>query len=288
MERNNLSTIMETYEDRESIATVESFPKEISHTQFTYTPEIHPIPKYVPPEVQKLVRTQQELVMDDWSKDFTDRATQRNVVTMASKMNEQTVTEYCDTIDTEVEPPISVVKKPETTQHLVDDVFLKTIKEKSTIENVDVQKRKITEYKMKPESKWDVTIRNYPANSPQWEDFSDVSSSSGLVTPKFERSNLSLPPTNFITETAMSLRSPELVGNMKPIEIPPEDKSVKNWNVLIRVLQDAAISDTDDVSSQHSTTASVLSRQLSYEDKTKWKDIITTESTLRYDQIDSF
>lgn len=281
MERNNLSTIMESHEDRESILTVESLPKEISHTQFTYTPEIHPIPKYVPPEIQKLVRTQQELVMDDWSKDFNDRTGHRNVLNLAPEMTSHIMTEYVDTVDIDVEPPISVVKKPETTQHIVDDVFLKTITEKSTQFENEVHKRKITEYKMKPESKWDVTIRNYPTNGPEWEDFSDVSSSSGLVTPKFERSNLALPPKDFISETGLCLRSPELVGNLKPIEIPPEDKSVKNWNVLIRVLQDGQISDVEDTSSQYSSTASALQRQLSYEDKTKWRDIITTESSLR-------
>lgn len=282
MERNNLSTIMESHEDRESIVTVDSLPKEISHTQFTYTPEIHPIPKYVPPEIQKLVRTQQEYVRDDWSKDFTDRTGHRNVLNVAPEMTTHTMSEYVDTVDIEVEPPISVYKKPETTQHIVDDVFLKTITEKSTQFENEVHKRKITEYKMKPESKWDVTIRNYPTNGPEWEDFSDVSSSSGLVTPRFERSNLALPPKNFISESGLGLTSPELVGNLKPIEIPPEDKSVKNWNVLIRVLQDSAqVSDTEDTSSQYSSTASGLQRQLSYEDKTKWRDIITTESTLR-------
>jgi hypothetical protein len=43
-DRNNLSTIMESHEDRESIMTVESLPHEIIQTQFQYTPEIHPQP----------------------------------------------------------------------------------------------------------------------------------------------------------------------------------------------------------------------------------------------------
>lgn len=45
-ERNNLSTIMESHEDRESIMTIESLPHEVVQTQFTYMPEIHPAPKY--------------------------------------------------------------------------------------------------------------------------------------------------------------------------------------------------------------------------------------------------
>lgn len=278
----NLSTILESHEDRESVMTVESLPKQQAYTQFTYTPEIHPIPKYAPPEIQKLVRTQQEVVLDSWSRDMTDIAP-RNVVTMATEMEDSNLmTEMLDSTHfylDEVEPPISVVKKPEITQHVVDDVFLKTITEKSTIENVQTQKRLITEYKAKPESKWDVIIRNYPTKGLQWEDFSDASSTSGMVTPRIEQAHLTLPPSNYISESSIHLRSPELVGNMKSVDMPPEDKSVRNWNVLIRVLEDGVLSDTDDASSDYSTT--ILQRQLSYEDKNKWKDIITTESSLR-------
>lgn len=49
VERNNLSTIMESHEDRESIMTVESLPHDVAHSQFIYTPELHPAPKYIPP-----------------------------------------------------------------------------------------------------------------------------------------------------------------------------------------------------------------------------------------------
>lgn len=48
-ERNNLSTIMESHEDRESILTIESLPHENVQKQFTYMPELHPAPKYVAP-----------------------------------------------------------------------------------------------------------------------------------------------------------------------------------------------------------------------------------------------
>lgn len=65
-ERNNLSTIMESHEDRESILTIESLPHENVQTQFTYMPELHPAPKYIAPptvystlnkNVQKYVST---------------------------------------------------------------------------------------------------------------------------------------------------------------------------------------------------------------------------------------
>ena len=48
-DRNNLSTIMESHEDRESILTIESLPHENVQTQFTYMPELHPAPKYIAP-----------------------------------------------------------------------------------------------------------------------------------------------------------------------------------------------------------------------------------------------
>lgn len=41
----NLSTIMETHEDRESVLTIDSLPQDVSQTQFTYVPELHTAPK---------------------------------------------------------------------------------------------------------------------------------------------------------------------------------------------------------------------------------------------------
>lgn len=49
VERNNLSTIMESHEDRESILTIDSLPHEVMVSQFTYMPELHPAPKFIPP-----------------------------------------------------------------------------------------------------------------------------------------------------------------------------------------------------------------------------------------------
>ena len=48
VERNNLSTIMESHEDRESILTIDSMP-QVMVTPFTYMPELHPAPKFIPP-----------------------------------------------------------------------------------------------------------------------------------------------------------------------------------------------------------------------------------------------
>lgn len=217
MERNNLSTIMESHEDRESILTLESLPQDQFATQFTYVPEIHPIPpKYVqtPPVVQKIVKREQTTIRDTWSD--ADMPATRSVVSHGTEMTDtHSMTEMVDSthlystehhttvdqVEMMPEPPISVMKKPEITQHVVDDVFLKTITEKNTVENVETHKRLITEYKAHPmhDRKWDVTIRNYPNQGTQWENFSDVSSTNGTATPKMERAPMSLPPRNYIS-----------------------------------------------------------------------------------------
>ncbi|KAM7350242.1 zona pellucida domain protein papillote [Cochliomyia hominivorax] len=314
-DRNNLSTIMETHEDRESIITMESLPgqEETVHTQFVYTPDIHSAPQQsevtVPPPPQPVfsvyTRTHHEVVdgrPETWS-DYTDGPALSEITDMTSQAPDlHSVAEMVDTshfVETEYippEPPI-VIKKPQITSHTVDDVYLRTITEKKTIEDIESHKRKITEYKPKakplpppiPDPTFDVKIRNYPTEreQQQWENFSDISSVSGLtLTPKMERSELSLPPIKpteppqQIYDNKQQLTSPQLVGNMKPIEIPPADKAVPNWDVLIRILEEPEMSEADDASSVHSSVHP-LTRYLSYDDKTKWKEIITTESSLR-------
>lgn len=103
-------------------------------------------------------------------------------------------------------PAPITMHQPDITQHFVDDVYLRTIQgtnqglapkpliknsvaEKKIIEDIDRQKRQVTQYhtepKLLPPQVWDVTIKNYPLQShpPQWEDFSDVSSASGRKAP---------------------------------------------------------------------------------------------------------
>lgn len=64
IDRNNLSTIMESHEDRESVITIDSLPQDVAHSHFTYTPELHPAPKHVqpPPVFSRILRKQQEIV----------------------------------------------------------------------------------------------------------------------------------------------------------------------------------------------------------------------------------
>lgn len=311
----NLSTILEQRE--ESIRSIES-PMPLEKTQFTYVPELHPPPKHIQPAptYNRILRRQQELHEEA-----------RSVMSLNTEMTDtHSITEMVDTthskfiapappppppivpkqeyiVDMEppesLEPPIAVVHKPDITSHVVDDVFLRTITEKRTIEDIERHKRLVTEYHTRPkpveDQKWDVTIKNYPVEMPEppdWENFSDISSASGMtLTPKPERAVMSLPPQSTIDDNKLPLNSPELVGNigqsryvstqeeetfMSTYNIPVHNPQVPNWNVLIRVLQPQEQEEGPVLE-----TAEQFNSQLTVADKMKWRQIITTESTLR-------
>ncbi|KAH8265182.1 hypothetical protein KR026_010817 [Drosophila bipectinata] len=293
-DRNNLSTIMEAYEDRESVLTMDSLPPQVDsmHSQFSYVPELHPAPQASPlvvaePKFSVYTRTHHEVVdgrPETWS-DFTDGPAPSEVTNMSSEAPDVAIDQMHYYEDEYV--PAGPVAAP-VTSHTVDDVYLRTVTEKKTIEDIESHKRRVTEYKNKPRAplppppvdpKFDVRVRKYPTEreQQQWENFSDISSASGMtLTPKMERSELTVtemePPVQ-IYDNKVKLTSPELVGNMKPIEVPPQDKDVPNWDVLIRILEEPElVEDTDDASSV---------RNLSYDDRAKWKEIITTQSSLR-------
>ncbi|XP_017784554.1 PREDICTED: uncharacterized protein LOC108568132 [Nicrophorus vespilloides] len=302
----NLSTILEQRE--ESVRSLES-PAMAERTQFTYIPELHPPPKHVQPAptYNRILRRQQELheparsiaslntemtdthsiteIMDDSHNRFVAPAPPPPppIIPKQTTMRSHAVIP--------LEPPIAAVHKPEISSHVVDDVFLRTITEKRTIEDIERHKRLITEYhsRARPveDQKWDVTIKNYPIDMPEppeWENFSDISSASGLtLTPKFERAVMSLPPQT-IQDNKLPLNAPELVGNLsqpKPTSylstynIPVENPEVPNWNVLIRVFQ------PEQEEGPVIESAETFNSQLTHSDKIKWRQVITTESTLR-------
>lgn len=224
-------------------------------------------------------------------------------------MTERMETEEQEMLMESLEPipetPIMPARKPEITSHVVDDVFLRTITEKKTIEDIERHKRLVTEYRQVPQPpQFDVTIRNHNLPEAQWENFSDISSASGMtLTPKMERVPLSLPPQKFIGKGGPDLFSPELIkqtGAVYPSspdlpllpELPParnplyreeDDEDVPepnpvppvppNWSVLTRVLkteaQDEVLSETE------------RSYRLTREERLRWRELITHESTLR-------
>ncbi|XP_063890905.1 uncharacterized protein Pot isoform X1 [Helicoverpa armigera] len=224
-------------------------------------------------------------------------------------MRERLETEEQEMLMESLEPipetPIMPARKPEITSHVVDDVFLRTITEKKTIEDIERHKRLVTEYKQvpAPPPHFDVTIRNHTVPEAQWENFSDISSASGMtLTPQMERVPLSLPPQKYIGTGGPDLFSPELIKQTGQVyqspdlpllpELPParnplfrdeDDEDVPepvpappvptNWSVLTRVLkteaQDEVLSETE------------RSYRLTREERLRWRELITHESTLR-------
>ncbi|KAL1489290.1 hypothetical protein ABEB36_014215 [Hypothenemus hampei] len=312
----NLSTIPEQLED---MSTRSVSPPVTERTHFTYVPELHAPPKHVQPAptYNRIRRKQQEM------------ADARSIASLNTEITDtHSVTETIDDTHhifaapappppppiipkqnrltemitpTKLEQLIAPSHKPEITAHVVDDVFLRTITEKRTIEDIERHKRLITEFhtRAKPSvdlTKWNVTIKNHPVQeeSPEWENFSDVSSASGMtLTPKMERASLSLPPQPQIDDNKLPLNSPELVSSISPAQgrvfkdeapsylstfnVPLENPKVPNWNVLIRVLQPIEQEEETPVIEN----AETFNSQLTLSDKMKWRQIITTESTLR-------
>ncbi|XP_063236042.1 uncharacterized protein LOC134538550 [Bacillus rossius redtenbacheri] len=178
-----------------------------------------------------------------------------------------------------LEPPVVVSRRPEITSHVVDDVFLRTITEKRTVEDVERHRRQVTEYHAaRPQPppinpQWDVVIRNYPAPGAEearepardWDSYSEASTTSGYQ-----------PVTVDERHTTRVNVQQNYLSNL---EIPPRDVPLPNWDVLVRVLNPEP-----EEQLQPLDTGTEVFRQeatLTVEDREKWRQIITTESTLR-------
>lgn len=253
IQERNLSTIEEREENVELTERA---------TTFKYQPEIHAPPKS-PPIYSEVVRKSA-----DNAKSTTD------VREYVEETFETTGLEESDfhrtQLSTEVkEPPVVVQRRPEITSHFVDDVFLRTITEKKTIEDIERHRRQVTEYHAKPAPapiKWDVEIRNYPnPNRPasvnddspsDWDTHSENSSIYGV-------------PAVIRGQQAGASSSSQFYRTT--LEIPPPNPVPANWEALVKVLESAPM--------EAGTSASET--RLSLEDKKKWRKIITTESTLR-------
>lgn len=303
MQERNLTTILEREE------MIRSVPKPNIQT-FTYVPELHPPPPPLktspPPIYSKVVRKQPstKIVEESYIQEDTVDIMRRrpSLTSLNTEMTEtrsmseivershqkrapppppiapaQMYTSEMEMTTSELlEPPVVVSRRPEITSHVVDDVFLRTITEKRTIEDIERHRRQITEYHAKPQPpppKWDVTIRNYPNPDTQpsgdegttdWESFSETSSISSYPTPQPERHRINRSDV----EIQQSYRS--------TLEIPVRDPSVPNWDVLIRVLEPPR----EEMPQEHKEVYRV-EQTLNLEDRRKWREIITTESTLR-------
>lgn len=303
MQERNLTTILE----REEI--VRQVPKSNIQT-FTYVPELHPPPppaKVSPPIYSKVMRKQpMKIVEETWTQEdtvdmmrrrpslsslnteMTDTRSMSEIVERSHQRRApppppvapQMYSSSMEITSTEVvEPPVVISPRPQITSHVVDDVFLRTITEKRTIEDIERHRRQITEYHQKPQPpppNWDVTIRNYPnpdghpsgdEGTTDWDSFSETSSLSSYPTPQPERHRAQHHRNE--VDIHQSYRS--------TLEIPIQDPSVRNWDVLIRVLEPPPQEPTQ----EHHHETYRVEQTLTLEDRKKWREIITTESTLR-------
>lgn len=255
MQERNLSTIHERDE------TVEMMERPRT---FVYKPEIHTPPKSKsPPIYSEVIRKQDKMDKTEYVEETFDR----------SAMEESDF--HRTELSTEVkEPPLVVSRRPEITSHFVDDVFLRTITEKKTIEDIERHRRQVTEYHAKPvppPTKWDVEIRNYPnpnAHPPSgdetatdWESHSENSSIYGIPA---------------VSRTEEHHRSQMNVEQQyrSTLDLPVPNPPPQNWDSLVKVLEYTPMeSESKEVYTSEQT--------LTLEDKKKWRKIITTESTLR-------
>ena len=187
-------------------------------------------------------------------------------------------------------PPITPIKTSKTT------TIEKTTEE--TLEEYETRKR-MMRAKYKDDNKWNVRLRKISINEDhdnrlEWENFSDISSVSNMtMTSNFDRSHFSVPIHDLSNERKEPLFSPDLVGTIdnhnttsssvyttreisdskdyiSQYNIPLENNSVINWDVLIRVFQDDKY-----------TESNVDKEMLTVSDKMIWKRIIMNESSLR-------
>lgn len=313
----NLTTILEREEMTRT--SIESPPPRL--TTFSYVPELHAPPstsrQQTPPVYSRILRKQAErseimtetvgppiqrprslaslnteLTETRSLTEVTDASHAKyRVASMLAPsspppqptmMSSHLTEEYRELTREQVEPlvePVVASRRPEITTHEVDDVFLRTITEKKTIEDIERHRRQILEYQARqqplPDPKWDVTIRNYPTGEltppgpPEWENFSDVSSASNLTVtlepapgaaPKGEE-----PPIDVPVQPTYTARADIPTRRSSPRMSEEQERSTgtTTWYNLERVLEAQYVN------------------EFTEEERTKWREIITTESTLR-------
>ncbi|XP_060836213.1 uncharacterized protein LOC132918860 [Rhopalosiphum padi] len=183
-----------------------------------------------------------------------------------------------------VEPPVVPTKRPEITSHTVDDVFLKTITEKKTIEDIERHRREVVEYKPRPvppPASWDVTIKNYPnpdALYPQsgedtatdWDSYSEASSVTGYPPAGVDRQTRIQSYNSNMMSTATTEENQIRYLSTMDVPVPKPE----NWESLVRVLE-------PEPEQLEPNARYRVEQTLTLDDKRKWRQIITTESTLR-------
>ncbi|XP_026288635.1 uncharacterized protein LOC113213713 isoform X2 [Frankliniella occidentalis] len=318
LQQDKLTTILEQREDTPSI----------HKTTFSYVPELHAAPaggsssSANAPVYSRIMRRQQVVraapppPRPSLSTLTTETADFRTIVDTEELTSTQRVAArpppppIVEEVIEQLEAPVVAERRPEITSHVVDDVFLRTITEKKTIEDIERHRRQVKEFHAKPpppNPKWDVVIRNYPAPGQEalaepatdWESYSETSSASGYpTTPVLER-----PLEKHITDRRVNVseqlqQRSEMHRSSVDVErtyrssmtIPPPEPPPPNWDVLIRVLDQPEMPeprDHDDLSVSEvgeepmTITTTATTTALTQEDREKWRQILTTESSLR-------
>ncbi|CAG7834178.1 unnamed protein product [Allacma fusca] len=264
-------------EEEGSITSVETGVAMSSHV-----PDLHPPPRRrAPPPVFSRVQDIHEPRRSVQHTELVD------TLTVVDKEDVDTETKY--------NQPLVLARKPAVTVHTVDDVYLQTIVEKRLIEDEERRTREVTQFYKKDQPKWDVVIRSHQAPPPDddtWDrgsETTDVASSIGwsAVEEPPIRPHYSLQDRETITRrtdvTREDFDRTTVTRAMQKLQ--QDDARVWNerWKVLLRVLESPPppndnISDVGPQDTDYDTdTASVLTE----DDREKWRQIITTESTLR-------
>uniref|UniRef100_A0A2S2PUX2 ZP domain-containing protein n=1 Tax=Sipha flava TaxID=143950 RepID=A0A2S2PUX2_9HEMI len=289
----NLTTILEKDETTMSVVEEQQHGYDYGHTA---SPSPQPIKARTPPVYSTVLRKDRD--ESEWYRTEESMALERRespplrrtppMMPPPLEHHQYQSSKYTSEMQVDViEPPVVVTKRPEITSHTVDDVFLKTITEKKTIEDVERHRREVVEYKpkpMPPPTSWDVTIKNYPnpdAQYPQsgedtatdWDSYSEASSVAGYPATAMDRQSRI---QSYNTSLSSSVgREEHHLRYLSTAEIPiPKPE---NWESLVRVLEP----EPEPSSSGGPPARYRVEQTLTLEDKRKWRQIITTESTLR-------
>lgn len=211
----NLTTILEREDHAEAAPTMRASAHLAVH-EVQQQPTVTITTR--PPVYSRILRRQK-------SDESEVRLQRRDSLTTLNTENTDThsINEFMEDMNTtiELEPPLVAVHKPEITQHVVDDVFLRTITEKTVIEDIERRKREVTEFHARvpaplPPAQFDVAIRSYPDPNaaPDWDRYSTASSS-----------------------TMMSEAVDMKESYRSSMNIPMPAEPIPNWEVLIRILE---------------------------------------------------
>lgn len=219
--------------------------------------ETHAPPKHIDMRhVENITRTKQEITDIE---EVVERGTRRYMEPRAPSEPDSDYPSEVRSVTDVVEELPMVPRQPTITTHTVDDRYHTTIKETNVTEDVEKHRRFIKQYHMKPKPlpppKWNVAIRHYPAPK-----YADENESSG---PEWEA--YSEPGSDIFRAQMLDGIDDRLSQiEVETMEHPPPP----TWRVLLRVLEPPQ-------------TDEAVREILTNEDRDKWRQIITTESTLR-------